>query len=111
MMESRQNHGASESGKVYTLGDGALPLDDTSYGYILKRSRLALEACCGYDEETSKSFGTHSWRRGGDSALFNADVSQERRQLLGMWKTPTVELGYVGYTARQHMAWAKASAV
>ena len=96
---------------MYTLCDGARELDDTSYGYILKRSRLALAACCGYDEETSKSFGTHSWRRGGDSALFNAGVPQERRQLLGMWKTPTVELGYVGYTARQHMAWSKSSAV
>ena len=106
----RTPRGASEAEKVYTLGDGFVPLDNTSYGYILKQSRLALEACCGYDSTRSEQFGTHSWRRGGDSALFKEGVSQERRQLLGMWKTPTVELGYVGYTARQHMAWAKASA-
>ena len=50
-------------------------------------------------------------RRGGDTALFEAGVTQERRQLLGMWRTPTVELGYVGFTARQHLGWAAGAAI
>ena len=62
-------------------------------------------------KETAKTFGTHSWRRGGDTALFRSGLSQQQRQLMGMWQTPTVELGYVGYTARQHMSWSRACAL
>ena len=100
-----------EASKVYALGDGATPMNNTTYRYVLKRSRLALRECCGYSEETAKTFGTHSWRRGGDTALFRSGLSQQQRQLMGMWQTPTVELGYVGYTARQHMSWSRACAL
>ena len=57
------------------------------------------------------TFGTHSCRRGGDTALFDAGVSQEKRQLLGMWKSGDVELTYIGFSATQHLEWARATAV
>ena len=86
-------------------------MNNTTYRYLLRRSRLALQECCGYSADVAATFGTHSWRRGGDTALFRSGLSQQQRQLMGTWKTPTVELGYVGYTARQHMSWARACAL
>ena len=95
----------------YSLGDGQKPMDSTSYKYYLERLRACLQDCCGYDEHTADIFGTHSMRRGGDTMLFDAGVDQQHRQLLGLWRTATAEIGYVGYSARQHMSWAKACAI
>ena len=40
-----------------------------------------------------------------------AEISVEKqRQLLGMWRTPEVELSYIGFSARQHLRWAQSLA-
>ena len=98
----------------YTLQGGALSMavcKTTGYNATLKLMRRALTECCGYSAKRCKAFGTHSCRRGGDTALFDAGVSQEKRQLLGMWKTAEVELTYIGFDATQHLRWARATAV
>ena len=98
----------------YTLGDGGRSLcSDRRTGYtpVLRELRHALRACCGYSEAQACGFGTQSMRRGGDTALFESGMPQERRQLLGMWRTPTVELSYIGFTIKQSLSWAKRHAL
>ena len=43
--------------------------------------------------------------------MASSNATQEQRQLLGMWRTAEVELSYIGFSARQHLRWAKALAV
>lgn len=100
--------------REYVLGTGRVPMTmhkGTGYNPMLAMCRRALRECCGYTKAQAQGFGTQSWRRGGDTALFEGNVPQEQRQLLGMWRTPSVELSYIGFTARQHMAWARGSAL
>jgi hypothetical protein len=92
-------------------GASMLGSDTTGYKVVLAMMRRALRECCGYSATMAGTFGTHSCRRGGDTALFDAGVSQEKRQLLGMWKSGDVELTYIGFSATQHLEWARATAV
>ena len=50
-------------------------------------------------------------RRDGDTALFDVGVSQEKRQLLGIWKAVEVELAFIGFLATRHLQWAPTTAV
>ena len=95
------------------LGGSVSMAADTTTGYkaTLDMMRRALKECCGYSKSLCKAFGTQSCRRGGDTALFDGGVTQEKRQLLGMWKTPTVELSYIGFSAQQHLRWARPTAL
>lgn len=101
----------------WQLGVGAHPLHTgevrvaQGYNAALQLLRAGLQVCCGFSKADAAGFGTQSFRRGGDTALFEGDVPQERRQLLGMWRSQTTELSYIGYTARQHLAWARTSAL
>ena len=72
---------ALQGGGASMLGD-----DKTGYKVVLAMMRRALRECCGYSATMAGTFGTHSCRRGGDTALFDAGVSRGRRQLLGMWE-------------------------
>jgi hypothetical protein len=40
-------------------------------------------------------FGTQSLRSGGDAHLFNNNIPQDIRMVIGQWRTPSVEEGYV----------------
>ena len=97
----------------YALGAGRRSIyvrKSTGYEAALKLMRRALRECCGYSKAQVAGFGTQSLRRGGDTALFEAGVSAEKRRLLGMWKTEAVELSYIGFDARQRMRWTQAAA-
>ena len=112
-MQRRKGHTHAHKTE-YTLQGGAVSMavcKTTGYNATLKLMRRALTECCGYSRKKCKAFGTHSCRHGGDTALFDAGVSQEKRQLLGMWKTAEVELTYIGFDATQHLRWARATAV
>lgn len=93
------------------LGDGERRMSKTTYDKTLALLREALRDCCGVERDSLGEFGTHSCRRGGDTEMFKAGASAETRQLIGMWMTPSVELGYVGFSARQHMLWASGHVV
>ena len=71
--------------------------------------RQALRGCCGRTEAAAKGFGTRSLRRGGDTILFGAGVDAVEQWLLGMWTAEAVELGYIGFAARQQVRWAQAA--
>ena len=99
----------------YTLGDGSAPAstlpDAQGYKVTLQLWRRALRECCNLTEAQAARYGTHSGRRGGDTALFSAGVPQDVRMLMGMWLTPSTELGYVEFDARQRLSWAAACTV
>ena len=112
-MKRRGNY-THEHKREYTLQGGSRCMaanKTTGYKVTLSLMRRALRECCGYSAALSGKFGTQSLRRGGDTALFDAGVEQEKRQLLGMWKTPTVELSYIGFSAQQHLRWARPTAL
>ena len=77
------------------VGDGRFPLGRKAYGHYRTRFREALRCCCGYTRVQSLEFGTQSLRSGGDTHLFNNKVPQDIRMVLGQWRTPSVEEGYV----------------
>ena len=112
-MKRRGNY-THEHKRAYTLQGGSVCMaadKTTGYKVTLSLMRRALRECCDYSAELSRDFGTQSLRRGGDTALFDGGVTQEKRQLLGMWKTPTVELSYIGFSAQQHLRWARPTAL
>ena len=76
-------------------GDGRHPIARRAYSHYLTRIRESLRACCGYSKTEAMEFGTQSLRSGGDTHLFNNGVPQDVRMVLGQWKTPSVEEGYV----------------
>jgi hypothetical protein len=65
------------------------------YSAYLKLFREALEVCCKVPTLELSEYGTQSARSGGDTHLWRQGVSAERRRLVGLWKTPSVELGYL----------------
>ena len=71
--------------------------------------RQALHGCCGSTAAAAKGFGTRSLRRGGDTILFGTSVDAVEQWLLGMWTAEAVELGYIGFAARQQVRWAQAA--
>ena len=76
-------------------GDGRHPIARRAYGHYLTRFREALRVCCGYSRTEAMEFGTQSLRSGGDTHLFNNNIPQDIRMVIGQWRTPSVEEGYV----------------
>ena len=77
------------------VGEGRFPLGRKAYGHYLTRFREAIRCCCGYTRTQAMEFGTQSLRSGGNTHLFNNKVPQDIRMVLGQWRTPSVEEGYV----------------
>jgi hypothetical protein len=70
------------------------PLDKSQYKTYLKLIRRALRECCGFSKAQADLFGTHSFRRTGDSMMRREGKTQCERQGAGAWVHKSSETAY-----------------
>jgi hypothetical protein len=83
---------------------GARSLNKLAYSHYLSRFQEALHDCCGMQKTTTRYFGTHSFRSGGDTHLFNMGMTMAQRMDIGRWATALVERGYLRLRCKQMFA-------
>ena len=62
-------------------GDGELPINcekgSAAYMWWMRKLRQALLECCGLSKSAASKYGTHSLKRGGNTALFLAKAPKQ----------------------------------
>ena len=81
------------------VGDGRLPIScderNTTYQWYRRKLHLCLSECCKLTQTQAECYGTQSMRRGGNSALWRAGASKERRLKAGNWATESMDDEYL----------------
>ena len=87
------------------------PLSQKQYQVYRRRVFRCLEEVLGYTETQAKLFGLQSFRRTGDTLMWQKGARPEDRKVAGAWRLQESEEGYTEAPLRERMVVFSASTV
>jgi hypothetical protein len=96
-------------------GDGELPINcekgSAAYLWWMRKLRQALVECCGLSKSAASKYGTHSLKRGGNTALFLAKAPKQHRVRAGGWKDEDMDDEYLQFLIEEELKHAAACSI
>ena len=95
--------------RILDGGADPITLDDSNkfYKRWKRLMRQALVTCCGMSVAASKTYGTQSLRRGGNTALWEAGATKVQRLQAGSWASPEMDDEYLQRSVERDIKFAR----